>query len=80
MNCLTGPARGFAEASATAPFVAAWACRHVRLQTPHPPRLAGRGNGYAKPNSISSAPHSIWPIRMCISWIRAVVSDGTTSK
>lgn len=41
--------------------------------------LVARGS-QARPNSISNAPQSIWPNRMCISWMRAVVSDGTTSR
>ena len=28
------------------------------------------------PAACSSAPHSIWPSVMCISWIRAVTADG----
>jgi hypothetical protein len=44
------------------------------------PAFAGTTARYfASPSSISSAPHSIWPRVMCISWMRAVASDGTTS-
>ena len=57
-------------------------CENIR-KMPAKGGLCGcRCGGYLamSPSSISMAPHSIWPSMMCISWMRAVVSDGTTSR
>src|SRR5262249_7340114 len=35
---------------------------------------------HTKPNSRSSPAHSIWPSVMCISWMRAVVFEGTINR